>query len=264
MNADRRAPDGAQGGGARSRGRWSATPTGSRARPRSRAETLVISTTATARARPTAPRRALRNQTERKDRWDTSRWARAEERTRPPFPGGGRLTGSAPAASSAASATISVAIPSAAGVEARIERSRRCSRIAGELEPGIDGEEGCGLRFGQREHIGLEIAASISWSSTRGAFSDRLDLRRIAHRVTARRHRSIRPSSWSVSATCSVIFGRRSARVDQCSSRIMAALLGDPFDPSNELGERHCARRGARRGIWRAGELLAERLQLGR
>ena len=39
-------------------------------------ETLVSSTTVTAMARPTAPRTALRNQTERNDKWDKRRRAK--------------------------------------------------------------------------------------------------------------------------------------------------------------------------------------------
>ena len=74
--------------------------------------TSVTSTTATARARPTAPRRALRNQTERNDTWRKIWWMRTRDfwagipirRSRRP---------SDPAASRAASANISVAMPSA-------------------------------------------------------------------------------------------------------------------------------------------------------
>ena len=75
--------------------------------------TFVISTTPTARARPTAPRRALRNQTERNERCDTSLRARACGAVSSAIPRRRPLAGSAPAASSVASATISVAIPSA-------------------------------------------------------------------------------------------------------------------------------------------------------
>ena len=76
-------------------------------------ETFVTSTTATANARPTAPRRALRNQTERKERCESTRCARACGADSSAMPRRRSLTASAPAASSAASATSSVAMPSA-------------------------------------------------------------------------------------------------------------------------------------------------------
>ena len=74
----------------RCRGRWSAAPTASRAPPRSRAATLVTSTTATARASPMAPRTALRNQTERKERWESSRCANTWGVDSGPSPAAGR------------------------------------------------------------------------------------------------------------------------------------------------------------------------------
>ena len=75
--------------------------------------TSVISTTATARASPAAPRTALRNHTERNERWETSRRQQRTEELSPVAPKSGDRRGWAPAASSAASATIAVAMPSA-------------------------------------------------------------------------------------------------------------------------------------------------------
>ena len=73
--------------------------------------TAAISTTATASASPTAPRRALRNHTERNEKCEVS--LRQNTGRGISFPGPSRLspTAWAPAASSAASATISVAMP---------------------------------------------------------------------------------------------------------------------------------------------------------
>ena len=76
-------------------------------------DTLVTSITATAMARPMAPRRALRNHTEWKRKWDRSRWAKTLGVDPSAMPRRRSMTASAPAASRAASATISAAIPSA-------------------------------------------------------------------------------------------------------------------------------------------------------
>ncbi len=75
--------------------------------------TSEISTTATARARPTAPRTALRNHTERNETWDRIRLLTVGVGWAPGGPSRRSAGAATPAACRVASDTISVAMPRA-------------------------------------------------------------------------------------------------------------------------------------------------------
>ena len=226
-------------------------------------ETLVISMTATARASPMAPRTALRNQTERKERWESSRCrvrvgdglgchphppiqnrlgaCRLERRV------GDHLGGDA----------------ERPRVEPGVERAGQ-ALVPDRFRPGGTGY--CAIRmrrrFGQRRHVGLELrtdepvepARRILHRSNALGIVDRVrvavadESRRLPQRLRhalrdrPRRGRLRRP----------VLVG------DQ------GRVTGDPLDAAHQLGERERSRRSTRRRVGRPRELLAQARQLGR
>ena len=200
---DGRAADGAQCGRARAEGVGTQHGQGARARPRNRADTFVISTTATASAEPgRAPHRVaephgtegeVREPVGGRRDGPTMRRACSPVRS---------LAGSAPAASSAASATMPTAIAEGAGMKAGVQRtagdapsSRPRPRSAGR-QPGL-------LPPTHRRHVGGQLGLDERIQTT-GGLSDGGDESRVADGVCRAVADQSRPPCRSVSADASI------------------------------------------------------------
>ena len=184
--------------------------------------TFVISITATASARPTPPRNALRNHTERKERWDRSRSANRLGVDSSPIPRRRSTTAGAPAASSAASATISVAIPSArawnpgSSAAAMLPSSCVAGSASGRTSAGSDAASA---------RVETSAASSAAISSSRARVASCTALILVGSSTGWPSPSQIKDAAWwRVSATFSVIAWAVARPFDQCSSPTMAVL----------------------------------------
>ena len=254
--AQRRAADGAQRGGTRPERVRPQHRHGPEHHPEAVLDTLVTSTTATARASPIAPRSALRNQTERNEKWERSRCAKTYEEDSSAIPRRRSMTASAPAASSAASATISVAMPSARAWNPGSSEPARSSSPEGSAGGAVVTDV---VSDALSVLTSASSSALISCSSRRVDSCTAIDVRRVLDWVPL----AVADEGGGLMERLGHLLGdgpRRRGLVRPVLVADHRGVAGDPFDAAHELGDRHGTRGGASRWIGGPGELLAQAL----